>query len=426
MAEIVTVPRRHDYSKIIKQYGIIPYDEDNLYPQRVANIITSSGAATTNIEWLAKFINGQGFQDVSFYKTRINRKGDTVDSFLRKIIGQYVKFGGFAVHFNFNMLGEKTEAQIVPFEFVRMKTLSEEVRFTGVFAVYNDWDRQKRRTILQKEIIEINEYNPKAVLSQIEEAQEISNYKGQLYYYFDEYGEYPLSPLDPELESCVVDSEIKQFNYGNVITGMTGAHIVEYPFDYEDEETRNDEIQKLKELQGVRDTARLLAVFNKNQDKSIAIHRIAAENMDKMFENTEKSTHDRIRRLFGVPEVFLDSVSSGLTPENISNAYDFYNAITNSKRIMFEEIFTEIFSGWETSINPSGNFKIQELKYIDEVEEQKAQLANTALNGAQVSSLVEIVRAKNEGLITREAAVQLIINAFPTITLLSAEKIVGQ
>lgn len=364
MARLVTVPRRHRINKIDRTYEIIPYDEDNLYPQRIANIIASSGSATICSRWMSKFIFGQGFTDPNFYKMKINRQGDTVDALFKKMINDFVRFGSFAVHFNYNLLGEKVELQSIPFEYVRMQSEKDEVMFTGKFKVYNNWDLQKRKNIQAKDITTINHYDLNAVLGEIQEAGGIENYRGQLFYLWQTYGSYPIAIIDSEAESAVVDSEIKEFNYSNVTTGFLGAHIAEYPFKFETDEARDAETENLNALQGAREATKIMMIENEYADtKPFRLHEVKSTNVDTMFLNTEKSTRERIRKMFEVPPAFLDAVPGSLGAQDIQNAYEFYNAVTQDYRIMFEEVARELFKGWHTEINTLQDYTLKPLQY---------------------------------------------------------------
>lgn len=364
MATAVTVPRRHIINRVDNRYQIIPYDIDNLYPQRISNIISSSGAATICQRWFSKFIFGQGVDDVQFFKTRVNKKNETVDAILKKMVNTFATYGGFAVHFNYNALGEKTEMQVVPFGYVRMESAPNEINFTGRFKVYSDWDGQKRRNIDSKKIQIINEYNLEKVLIESEEEGGISQYNGQLYYHWQDYGSYPIAIIDAELESAAVDSEIKEFNYSNVLTGFLGAHIAEYPFEFENNEAREDEIDNLNRLQGAREANKILMVENKNaKDAPFRLHEVKASYVDNMFLNTEKVVRERIRKMYEVPPAFLDVVPGSLGAEDIRNAYDFYNAVTQDYRMMFESVLIELFRGWHQEINFTNNYKIKPLDY---------------------------------------------------------------
>ncbi len=68
-----------------KTDGILNYDEDNAYPQRVLDIINSSGTGTLCTDLMAKFIYGNGFKDKALGKLVVNKKGLTANQLLRKL-----------------------------------------------------------------------------------------------------------------------------------------------------------------------------------------------------------------------------------------------------------------------------------------------------------------------------------------------------
>ena len=88
--------------KDFKQLGILGYDFDNGYVQRMTDITNASGTAKACIKAYRKFIEGKGFKDLIFYKTPINSKGLTLDKLLRKTAGDFANYSGFAMHVNYN------------------------------------------------------------------------------------------------------------------------------------------------------------------------------------------------------------------------------------------------------------------------------------------------------------------------------------
>lgn len=64
-------------------------------------------------------------------------------------------------------------------------------------------------------------------------------------------------------------------------------------------------------------------------------------------------------------------------------------------------------------------------KEIAEIESQSQGVENLALNGAQVTSMVEIIMMVAQGLIPKQSGVQIIISSFPQISLETAERILG-
>ena len=86
------------YKVDAKSLDYEPYDSDNLYPQRMKDIINASGTAKRSVETFAKYIHGGGFKDQTFYKSIINKKGITADRLLRSVSQDYADYGGRAYY----------------------------------------------------------------------------------------------------------------------------------------------------------------------------------------------------------------------------------------------------------------------------------------------------------------------------------------
>src|SRR5471030_2461734 len=76
-------------------YGILNYDLDNAYPQRMLELVGASPTAKDCWSKRAKFIAGNGFEDADLGKQIINTKGLTLAKLL-KAIASDKEFGAFA------------------------------------------------------------------------------------------------------------------------------------------------------------------------------------------------------------------------------------------------------------------------------------------------------------------------------------------
>ena len=79
-------------SKKIKAYGL-----DNDYPQKVLEIVNSSGTGKVCLDQYIKFIEGGGFADQTLSYTIINKRNEKADQLLRKCARDLRVFDGFAV-----------------------------------------------------------------------------------------------------------------------------------------------------------------------------------------------------------------------------------------------------------------------------------------------------------------------------------------
>ena len=101
-------------------------------------IVAASVTGSSCLDTYQKFIIGRGFNDKGFRDAEINSRGDTVSLLLTQVAQDYAEFGGFAIHVNWNALGEITALSHVPFEACRFEALDEDYRFDRI-AVHPDW-----------------------------------------------------------------------------------------------------------------------------------------------------------------------------------------------------------------------------------------------------------------------------------------------
>lgn len=358
-----TIPKieKRKKDKQAKQLGILNFDEDNLYPQRTENYIQSSGTATACVNLYAKFIRGGGFADQNFYKTRINDRGLTVDGFLRFITREYSKHKGFAVHVQYNILGDRVGVTPLNFTSVRIGDISQ-IETNGRYKFSNQWDEKKQTDV---EIYE--PYNPdkNVVFDQIERAGGIEAYKGQILYVTEDYDRYPLSSIDSVLEDVIADSKTKTYRMNITSRSFLSETLIEYPYEFKSEDERNQAKADIEEFQGTENAGKVMMAENPNPEFGIKVHQLAMSNSDKMFQLTNETCKLSIIQSFNQPLALLSTLVPGKlgTSTEISDAFKFYNEFTKDERYMFEEVCKKLFSGWYYPINPSGNYSIIPLEY---------------------------------------------------------------
>lgn len=364
--------------KPIKQEHILAWDYDNIYPQRMKDILNDSVTAVTCFEIMKKFVIGNGFIDENFYKTVINRKGDTPDKLLRKTLPDLL-FKSIAIHVNFNALTKCVEAYRVPFENCRMGN-DEEPEYKGKIAVYSDWARCRKKNIRKEDVIWYDQYNPSNVLQEVEALNVYDKntgelitsgwdkYKGQILWLTPD-GEYPLAIFDVQKENAEAEGDFKRFNRSNVKNNFEASHILGVD-EFENIEDENGKItspdrvdfeENLREFQGAEGNG-ILIVEKKNSEDKLDLIKVERQDYDGAWEKTETSAEKGIRKSFLVPPALFLETASGFSNDEIVQATEFYNEMTANERMIIEEAFALIFGNWFTEINPSGDYSIIERK----------------------------------------------------------------
>lgn len=337
--------------------GIQNFDLDNAYPQNMEALTKMSGVAKSCVDIYGKFIIGMGFEDLNFYKAVINRRGNTVDQLHRLLVKDFALHKGFVIHCNFDLSGKIVEVNHVPWEQVR---LEEEDDDGNVFraAVYDDWDRKKRRYFQKNKVDWIDLYNPMIAPSRMIEYG-ADSYNGQLFYFTTCPNSYPLSSIDPVREDVMTDGEIKMFKFRNITTNFMASHMFVYKGKFADDDARDKYQKNLNNFQGGRRAGKIFMVEVTSEKEVPVITPFEQPKTDGAYQWHETSVRDNIRKNFLIPGVLLAEETPGKLglSQQMVDAIKYFNSVTKEERMIFEETFTNIFSNWQGAINPSGNYK---------------------------------------------------------------------
>jgi len=360
-ATVTDVSKRIDV-KANKQEGFIKYDIDNLYPQRVVDIINASGTGTLCTSIFAKFIYGGGFKNEELARTVVNSKKKlTANKLLYKTGKSISKFNGVAIHVNYNANYQKSSLCYIPFKDVRFTT-EDNKKHPNMIAIYDDWERIRKPKMNEDDVDFIHFYNPdpNVIQEQVDEAGGWQHYKGQIFYWSVDGLEYPLAPSDSVLEDIQTDSQTKIFKFRNITSNFMASHIIEMN-EFEDEETKEDFLSNLNGFQGADDASKFLLLEKEADEPSFNLTKVDIQDIDKLYQYTEQSVRDNIIRNYLIPPVLVLAVSGKLgASSEIQDATAYYNGVTEDERNSVSEIFEELFR--ESIWNVEDEFEIWEVE----------------------------------------------------------------
>lgn len=343
--------------------GVLPYDIDNAYPQRMMVFIDSSGQATRCVKLLEKFYVGGGFRQESFWKSILNERGLTGDKLLRKVAKDKATFNGIALHVNWNANYKIDSISVVPFEHCRLSK-QDDMQYSGKIAVYSDWAKWEKNKIEKKWIEWIDIFNPmpEVIQDQVEAAGGWDKYKGQIYYYSCEGDqEYPKSPFDSVIEDVDSDAQAKLFKNKNIRNNFLAFYIGKYKGRFETDQEREEFSTSINAHQGAQRAGGVFLIELDGQEDSFTLEKMDTANLEKLYQYTEESVRDNIRRVILAPQVLVGDFTAGKlgTSQEIQDAVNYFNAATSDDRREIEEVMTEIFAYWkDPSVNPANDYSI--------------------------------------------------------------------
>lgn len=368
----------------IQTLGIQRYGVDNLYPQVLRDIIAASSTGSECVERFANFIEGNGFREELFSEYVVNRRGDTADDIHALVCKDVADYDGMALHVNYNVQGDIVELHHVPFENCRL--LEEDANgYMAKIAIHPDWTGKKTRKgkaiqVKKENIDYIDVFNPRkeVVLAQIEAAEGIEYYKGQVLWISGAgRNVYPVSRADRVITEMSTDEGLANVKYRNVRCNFLPSGMVitkkgsSVKFDDEGNPVKpvKDEDEgfsdTIKQLQGDVNAGKLLEVTLNSEEDAPQFVRMNSNNYDKEFSVTDASVVERIYSAFGQEPWYCIRVGKvGFSGDILEDAFEYYNSIVNKQQRMIERAFQKIFGHWYEVANASNDYSVQPLKYV--------------------------------------------------------------
>jgi len=383
-------------------FGILNYDLDNAYPQRMLELVASSPTAKDCWNKRTKFIGGMGFEQADLGKVVINSKGLTLAKLLKAVAADKALFTGFGIHVNYNAAYKAASVNYVKFEDIRIGD-TDSPETADKFALYADWGRKTWKNIMRSKITFLDKYNPDpaVIKQQVIAAGGWDKYKGQLFYFNPEVDDYPLIEADSVWEDFETEAGIKIFNNREVITGFLPSTMLFMQSRREEaDNSRPDDGEQtfinqpsqlekdLGQFQGTKSAQKIIVIEYEDESQKPEFKPYTIQNNDKLFETTERSVEARIIKGFSVPKELINAEkSSGLSNgSEKKEAIREFNDNTAADRSEIADVFAEIFDKFYVDVNPSGNWNIIPIP-ATVADDTAGMLAGRSINQLLLSDL---------------------------------------
>lgn len=361
----------------LSRFKLQSYGNDNLYPQHLQAITRASGTAELCLNRYAKFIEGYGFANEAISDVVVNHVGTTADELLHDIARDVARFGGFALHVNYNVLCQVTEINFVPFENCRLEEEDDAGNVAHIL-VHPDWTGKKTRNghvirVDESNIDRIDVFNPnpEVVAAQVIKAGGIDNFKGQiLWVSLDGRFQYPTPIYDSVVTDISTDEGLGNIKYRNVrnnflvacmLLARKGVPKIDEKGNKIEEQLISDE--DLLTFQGDENTSKILYVELENEEDKPEVVQFPTRNYDKEFSVTDASVVERIYAQFHQELFYSIRIGKlGFTGDVMRDAYQYYaGEVTNEQRFI-ERAFERICA--HGALPLTSDFSIKPLKYI--------------------------------------------------------------
>ena len=368
--------------------------------------------------------------------------------------------------------GDLTAFLANPFADFDMNEIAQRMAFDfevfGAMAVIGTWNREGTKVVrwehMDIDLIRITEderlYYVSDDWSALQQSAEKTNYRsypalnennrtGSFILYYKEpskqargeKGIYPKPPYYGGITAIQTDVDISKFNMYEIQNGFKAGTLINLASG---EPETSEEERRIKEqikgrTQSVEDAGEIIITFSNGADEAPTVMPLNGNNLHERYAMTEKSVQQNILVAHSVvaPSLFGIAPNGSFNAAETDDLFEIYkNTYVNSRQKQIEWLMNYM-------VQLSG--AIGKLKLVDvrpivvagpvtatpvtdasgATEAAQVDVAKSALNGAQIASLVEVAASIKSGILTPDAALQIVLASFPTIGEAQARKIVG-
>jgi DNA-binding Lrp family transcriptional regulator len=411
--------------KEVKSKEYILFGSDNKFPAHLLYLYNKSSNHSAIIGGKVKYIFGKGLPIEGTKLTKVNRRNESLNNILIKVISDIEVFGGFYLEVIWNKSGSGFEVFHMPFSCLRRA--KDEL---GWF-YKKDWADYKEKEKF------IPDYD-----SEKKTGAQIFAYKE----YRVGNDIYALPGYMAALNDIETDVEISKYNLSTIKNGMFGGKMVTF-FNGEPSTEAKADIEKgwKKKFGGSENSGTTMFVFNSNGQQAPTVQDLSSTDLDKLFDQLNKTTQSEIFTGHEVTSSTLFGVKTegGLGDRaEIETAYEvFKNTYINNKQEAVENAISFIYPYFGATklklipVDPLG-FKISDEKMLEimpkewvyeklGVDINKYPSINTTgvteqgmvnehlknLTGKQNQALQRIIRQYNKEQITRDQAANMLRNS---------------
>ena len=339
---------------------ILLWGTDNLYPQRVEEVILASPITKSAIQVQADFINGDGFES----DTQLGEY--TANELLNLISPDFSTYTCFAAILDVNLDGEIVDIYPVDVKYVRLGTPNKKGEIKTV-KVNVDWEEQLPLNLRPKMLTYILWPGKDAAKQIIEDwdFESQGEFPGFCSFITPRKNQYPLCTVDAVLDSSQSNAEIQVFELAGIQNGFQSASVLKHQGKIATEEERYRLMNLIDGVKGAENANSILLWEVPDGYEGEVLEQIPANDQDKLFEQTNKATVNRIVQALAIPPALLGIMpeNSFFTMQEITDSYNYFNVRTNRKRGVLSRILNDIAKDFVTPA-VLGNIKPQQFNAV--------------------------------------------------------------
>jgi hypothetical protein len=398
--------------------GFVTYGDQNDFQQYLVELYQESPVHSALINSISFMISGDGLtSSISSVVSEVNRL--ELEK-LTPLCALDLKLqGGFCIEVIWSLdRSRPAKVNHLPFENIRLGVSDENDEVCGIW-YSRDWsDTRKKKNI--PEYIPFFDVDKKD--NEARQVLYVSTMSvGSIYY--------PKPDYFGALNYVELARHIGEYHINNILNGLFPSFIINFANGVPSPERQN-QIKRNWEnmISGVRNSGKFIMTFNEDQNRTPKIDAFPLSDADKQYQFLSEETTKQIMYAHRVTSPLLfgirDSSGLGSNSDEIKSSYHIFNMqVIQPYQKMIETAFNTIIeaSGLPADITIIPNDFWAEKQVISDdnaTSSAPAQqdVSSQALNGAQISSLLEIIIQTTAGVLTIASAKAITKSAFPSLS----------
>ena len=402
-----------------RMLGFIKWGKKNDYPYFLVDLYNGSAWHQGIIKNKTHYIAGGGLEVVSGELARFiaNPYSDfNMNEIVEQLAFDYELFGAFAVKGTWNREG--TRVAVWEYLAIDAIRISSDER---MYYLSDDWTMQQQSA----------EKTNLRTLPALDETNKVGSF---VLYYKDpakkgrkEHGVYPKPPYQGGITAIQTDVDISKFHMYELQNGFKSGTMITFMdgFPETQEEAESFKNQIKGPASNIENSGDIIITFAPSSDQAPRVENLTGNDLDKRYDALESSVQQNILVAHSVvaPSLF------GVAPEGSFNAAEsadlfeiFKTTYVDTRQKRLEWILNEM-------VRLSGDIgvvKLRDVKPIGTTEVAPvAAQQDAAFNRQDVNALIDITTKLNEGKISHDSALSIVLASFPTIDEAQARRIVG-
>lgn len=289
-----------------KNAPYVKWGEDNNFPDYLFELFKNSSQMTAIILQMKNYILGNGITS-NFPLKIVNRKMETFENFIDKLVFDFLLYGGFSFQIIKNKLGQIAELNHLDFKYIRVDEDETKVFYS------KEWSKGRRTPI----VYDIWNNN--------------SNSSNSVFYFkgFLTRECYPMPFYISCLTSLEISTQIGDFHLNNLLNGFSPSAIINFCNGSNLPEDVMDEIESsVKEkFCGTENASKILLSFNDDMEHKTTFERLADDGMIDKYNNLQQTTEKDIFRAFRMNKLLLgdSSENTGFNKVSYLESFALYN-----------------------------------------------------------------------------------------------------